>query len=120
VTVVRCYLQHPAHLLTITPPTLEAQHVHPPHVVPACAPVPHPCCCLQAALGYVSEQTEGFVDFDAVPAEGASAAEVLSFVLGPEARELRPLLTGWLAGAADLVLRDRCVGGVDGGGVFTQ
>lgn len=63
----------------------------------------------QAALGYVSEQSEGFVDFDAVPAEGASAAEVLGFVLSPEARELRPLLVGWLAGAADLVIRDRCV-----------
>lgn len=63
--------------------------------------------CMQAALGYVSDQAEGFVDFDAVPDEGASAAEVLSFVLSPEARELRPLLIGWLAGAADLVLRDR-------------
>ncbi|WIA08193.1 hypothetical protein OEZ85_007646 [Tetradesmus obliquus] len=62
---------------------------------------------LQAALGYVSEQGEGFVDFDAVPAEGASAGEVLAFVLSPEARELRPLLVGWLAGAADLVIRDR-------------
>jgi hypothetical protein len=61
----------------------------------------------QAALGYVSEQSEGFVDFDAVPAEGASAGEVLRFVLSPEARELRPLLVGWLAGAADLVVRDR-------------
>lgn len=27
---------------------------------------------LNAALGYVAEQTDGFVDFDAVPAEGAS------------------------------------------------
>lgn len=62
---------------------------------------------LQAALGYVSEQTEGFVDFDSVPAEGASVGEVLAFVLGPEARELRPLLVGWLAGTADLVVRDR-------------
>eukprot|EP00775_Hariotina_reticulata_P011760 gene11760-11906_t len=61
----------------------------------------------QAALGYVSEQSEGFVDFDAVPAEGASAGEVLGFVLSPEARELRPLLVGWLAGAVDLVIRDR-------------
>jgi hypothetical protein len=58
----------------------------------------------------VSEQAEGFVDFDAVPAEGASAGEVLGFVLSPEARELRPLLVGWLAGAADLGIRDRCGG----------
>jgi hypothetical protein len=69
------------------------------------------CCCEQAALGYVSEQTEGFVDFDAVPADGASAGEVLAFVLSPEARELRPLLVGWLAGAVDLVVRDRWGGG---------
>eukprot|EP00879_Flechtneria_rotunda_P007223 GHRR01007579.1.p1 GENE.GHRR01007579.1~~GHRR01007579.1.p1 ORF type:complete len:633 (+),score=243.40 GHRR01007579.1:333-2231(+) len=62
---------------------------------------------LQAALGHVSEQLEGFVDFDAVPQEGASAGEILQFVLSPEARELRPLLVNWLAGAADLVLRDR-------------
>lgn len=68
----------------------------------------------QAALGYVSEQTDGFVDFDSVPDEGASAGEILAFVLGPEARDLRPLLVGWLAGAADLVLRDRWVGLVDG------
>jgi hypothetical protein len=61
----------------------------------------------QAALGYVSEQTDGFIDFDAVPAEGASAGEVITFLLGPEARDLRPLLAGWLAGAADLLLRDR-------------
>ena len=26
---------------------------------------------LNAALGYVAEQTDGFVDFDSVPAEGA-------------------------------------------------
>eukprot|EP00878_Enallax_costatus_P022842 GHUV01024272.1.p1 GENE.GHUV01024272.1~~GHUV01024272.1.p1 ORF type:complete len:684 (+),score=139.67 GHUV01024272.1:232-2283(+) len=64
---------------------------------------------LQAALGYVSEQSEGFVDFDAVPEEGASASEILAFVLSPEARELRPLLVQWLAGAADLVIRDRWV-----------
>lgn len=62
---------------------------------------------MQAALGYVSERAEGFVDFDAVPEEGASVGELLAFVLSPEARELRPLLVGWLSGAADLVLRDR-------------
>lgn len=28
---------------------------------------------LNAALGYVADQTDGFVDFDAVPADGASA-----------------------------------------------
>lgn len=91
---------------TLTVPTL-FWCAHFTASAPASPLCPAPCCCLQAALGYVSEQTEGFVDFDAVPAEGASAAEVLSFVLGPEARDLRPLLVGWLAGGADLVLRDR-------------
>lgn len=27
---------------------------------------------LNAALGYVADQTQGFIDFDAVPEEGAS------------------------------------------------
>ena len=33
---------------------------------------------LNAALGYVADQTDGFVDFDAVPAEGASAQVIVS------------------------------------------
>ncbi|EFN51008.1 hypothetical protein CHLNCDRAFT_141540 [Chlorella variabilis] len=45
---------------------------------------------MNAALGYVAEETSGFIDFDAVPAEGASLQELLAFLLGPQARDLRP------------------------------
>ncbi|EFJ46283.1 hypothetical protein VOLCADRAFT_105641 [Volvox carteri f. nagariensis] len=77
---------------------------------------------LNAALGYVADSSQGFVDFDALPAEGASVqvvltpsadwhvmslAELASFLLSAEARELRPLLTGWVVGGLDLLLRDR-------------
>jgi hypothetical protein len=33
--------------------------------------------------------------------------EIFSFLLSPEARDLRPLLVSWLTGAVDLVARDR-------------
>ena len=36
---------------------------------------------LNAALGHVAEAQGGFVDFDAVPADGASLQEVASFLL---------------------------------------
>ncbi|GLC69551.1 hypothetical protein PLESTF_000846400 [Pleodorina starrii] len=62
---------------------------------------------LNAALGYVADSSAGFVDFDALPAEGASVQEIASFLLSPEARELRPLLVGWIVGGLDLLLRDR-------------
>lgn len=62
---------------------------------------------LQAALGYVAEEAEGFVDFDAVPEEGASVGEVLGFLLSPEAQDLRPLLISWLTAGLDFFLRDR-------------
>lgn len=64
---------------------------------------------MNAALGYVAEggEAQGFIDFDAVPAEGASLQELLAFLLGPEARDLRPVLLAELTNAADLVLRDR-------------
>lgn len=61
----------------------------------------------QAALGYVAERSEGFVDLDSLPEDGASTSEVLRFVLSPEARDLRPLLVSWLATGADLLIRDR-------------
>lgn len=48
------------------------------------APPPPPPCPTQ--------QSAGFIDFDAVPDDGASVAEVVAFLLSPEARELRPLL----------------------------
>ncbi|PSC74696.1 alanine-glyoxylate transaminase [Micractinium conductrix] len=62
---------------------------------------------LNAALGYVAEETSGFIDFDAVPAEGATLQELLAFLLSPEARDLRPVLLAELTNAADLLLRDR-------------
>lgn len=33
--------------------------------------------------------------------------ELASFLLSPEARDLRPLLVGWASGGLDLLLRDR-------------
>lgn len=62
---------------------------------------------LNAALGYVAEQSQGFVDFDALPDEGASVQEIASFLLSPEARDLRPLLVGWVSDGLDLYIRDR-------------
>eukprot|EP00887_Chlorella_sp_A99_P000183 scaffold13.g183.t1 len=62
---------------------------------------------LNAALGYVAEETDGFVDFDAMPEQGASLQEVLGFLLSPEARDLRPLLLAELTNTLDLFLRDR-------------
>jgi hypothetical protein len=68
---------------------------------------------VQAALGYVADGTTtngertGFVDFDALPEEGASPREVARFLLSPSARSLRPLLVSWLASAVDLLGRDR-------------
>ena len=43
---------------------------------------------LNAALGYVAEQTDGFVDFDAVPAEGAPLQ--VSFSEDPRLQEAPP------------------------------
>ncbi|GAB4820938.1 hypothetical protein N2152v2_007984 [Parachlorella kessleri] len=62
---------------------------------------------MNAALGYVAEETSGFIDFDAVPEQGASVQELLSFLLSPEARDLRPVLLAELTNALDLFLRDR-------------
>ena len=62
---------------------------------------------MNAALGKVASRTDGFIDFDAVPEDGADAAEVLTFLVSPEAKDLRPLLASQLASGLDLVLRDR-------------
>ncbi|CAK0781480.1 hypothetical protein CVIRNUC_005384 [Coccomyxa viridis] len=62
---------------------------------------------LNAALGHVAEQTDGFVDFDAVPAEGAPLQDVLAFLLSPEARDLRPLLLQELVDGLELLGRDQ-------------
>lgn len=63
---------------------------------------------MNAALGYVSAEGDGFVDFDSIPSETASTGEVLEFLFSPEARDLRPLLADGIAGGLDLYLRDRC------------
>ncbi|CAE7524166.1 unnamed protein product [Symbiodinium natans] len=64
---------------------------------------------LQASLGVVAGASEGsrsgFIDFDAVPEEGAPAKDVVRFLLSPAARNLRPLLNAELAYGLDLVLR---------------
>lgn len=62
---------------------------------------------LNAALGYVAEQTDGFIDYDAIPDNGASLQELLGFLLTPQAVELRPLLINELVNGIDLLLRDR-------------
>lgn len=62
---------------------------------------------LNAALGYVAEKGDGFVDFDAVPSEGATTQEVLEFILSSEAKDLRLLLINEAAAGMDLFLRDR-------------
>lgn len=38
---------------------------------------------LNAALGYVAESQGGFIDFDTVPADGATLADTVSFLLSP-------------------------------------
>ena len=61
---------------------------------------------LNSAAGLVAKQ-EGaaFVDLDAVPEEGLSLPQGLSFVLSPEAASLRVLLGAEATTAADLLLR---------------
>jgi hypothetical protein len=41
------------------------------------------------------------------PSCAARAQEIFAFLLSPEARDLRPLLTSWLANGLDLFARDR-------------
>jgi len=62
---------------------------------------------LNAALGFVAEETEGFIDLDAVPSDGASTREILAFLLSERAASLRPWLTGEIAIGLDLFMRDR-------------
>ena len=62
---------------------------------------------MNAALGYVSAKGDGFIDFDSIPSETASTAQVIEFLFSPEARDLRPLLADGLSGGLDLYLRDR-------------
>jgi hypothetical protein len=62
---------------------------------------------LNAALGYVADRVDGFVDLDAVPEEGAPLTDIVAFLLSPEARDLRPLLVEELVEGLDLLGRDR-------------
>ena len=61
---------------------------------------------LNSAAGIVAKQEgQAFVDLDAVPEDGVSAAEALSYVLSPGAASLRTLLAAEAETAADLLLR---------------
>jgi len=62
---------------------------------------------LNAALGFVADRTDGFVDFDAVPDDGASTPEIVAFLLSADAERLRPWLVGELVAGIDLYARDR-------------
>lgn len=59
---------------------------------------------LNAALGRVAE-AEGFIDFDAVPEDSAGPAEIVSFLLSPQAASLRPWLVNEAVTGVDLALR---------------
>eukprot|EP00448_Togula_jolla_P013946 CAMPEP_0170579030 /NCGR_PEP_ID=MMETSP0224-20130122/5770_1 /TAXON_ID=285029 /ORGANISM="Togula jolla, Strain CCCM 725" /LENGTH=846 /DNA_ID=CAMNT_0010902035 /DNA_START=10 /DNA_END=2550 /DNA_ORIENTATION=- len=62
---------------------------------------------LQASLGVVVDASSmaGFIDFDAVPDDGAPLSDVLTFLLSKKAANLRPLLNAELAYGLDLGLR---------------
>lgn len=56
---------------------------------------------------FVADRTDGFVDFDAVPDDGASTPEIVAFLLSADAERLRPWLVGELVAGIDLYARDR-------------
>merc|ERR1719261_384620 len=61
---------------------------------------------LNSAAGIVAKQEgQAFVDLDAVPEDGVSAADALKYVLSPGAGALRSLLATEAENAADLLLR---------------
>merc|ERR1719149_100039 len=61
---------------------------------------------LNSAAGIVAKQEgQAFVDLDAVPEDGVSAADALRYVLSPSAASLRTLLAAEAENAADLLLR---------------
>jgi len=61
---------------------------------------------LNSAAGIVAKQEgQAFVDLDAVPEDGVTASEALSYVLSPGAASLRTLLADEANNAADLLLR---------------
>eukprot|EP00403_Amphidinium_massartii_P020491 CAMPEP_0178400598 /NCGR_PEP_ID=MMETSP0689_2-20121128/15872_1 /TAXON_ID=160604 /ORGANISM="Amphidinium massartii, Strain CS-259" /LENGTH=889 /DNA_ID=CAMNT_0020021399 /DNA_START=21 /DNA_END=2690 /DNA_ORIENTATION=+ len=60
---------------------------------------------LQAGLGVIADDRAGFIDFDALPKEGAPLEKVLEFLLSEKASKLRPLLNAELAYGLDLAFR---------------
>jgi hypothetical protein len=62
---------------------------------------------LQAAVGIAATESdrEGFIDFDAVPEEGADADKLVEFLLSPAGRSVKPLIVRELAATIDLVIR---------------
>lgn len=81
----------------------------PPHSpILSSAPLsPPPPLSFPPPRSFVAEETEGFIDLDAVPSDGASTAEITRFILGPEGASLRPWLVGEIVQGLDLFLRDR-------------
>ncbi|CAK0829660.1 unnamed protein product [Prorocentrum cordatum] len=62
---------------------------------------------LQAAVGVAAAESDrsGFIDFDAVPEDGADADTLVAFLLSPEGRSVKPLIVKELAATIDLVIR---------------
>ena len=51
---------------------------------------------LNAALGYVADAQGGFIDFDAVPDDGASMADIATFLLSEVCHPQLPLVARML------------------------
>lgn len=62
---------------------------------------------LQAAVGVAAAASDrqGFIDFDAVPSEGADSEQLVKFLLSPSGRSVKPLIVKELATTIDLVVR---------------
>jgi predicted unusual protein kinase regulating ubiquinone biosynthesis (AarF/ABC1/UbiB family) len=62
---------------------------------------------LQAAVGVAAAESDrdGFIDFDAVPEDGASPDQLVGFLLSPGGKSVKPLIVRELATTIDLVLR---------------
>merc|ERR1712224_1134762 len=62
---------------------------------------------LQAAVGVAAAGSDraGFIDFDAVPKEGADSEQLVEFLLSPAGKSVKPLIVSELATTIDLVVR---------------
>jgi len=62
---------------------------------------------LQAAVGVTAGagDQEGFIDFDAVPSQGADTQDLVDFLVSPAGKNLKPVLVRELAATLDLVMR---------------